>query len=99
VLSPLSDKADGNSLWASVAVADGVNLFARYDNAKLSKDLDTGNKDVYYNAGVEFQVTKGFKLAGVWKHENAEKSVTTPLPLHVQSVKTNEIGVFGELSF
>jgi hypothetical protein len=99
VLSPLSDKADGYSLWASVAVADGVNLFARYDKAKLSKDLDSDKKDVYYNAGVEFQVTKGFKLAGVWKHENAEKSVTTPLPLHVQSVKTNEIGVFGELSF
>jgi hypothetical protein len=99
VLSPLSDKADGYSLWASVAVADGVNLFARYDNAKLSKDLDSDKKDVYYNAGVEFQVTKGFKLAGVWKHENAEKSVTAPLPLHVQSVKTNEIGVFGELSF
>ena len=67
---------------------------------KVLSRWDNGNaKDTYYNAGVEFQITKGFKLAGVWKHENAEKSVTTPLPLHVQSVKTNEIGVFGELSF
>ena len=99
VLSPRQDKADGYSLWGSVAVADGVSLFARYDNAKLSKELDDANKDVYYNAGVEFQVTKGFKLAGVWKHEKADKSVTAPAPLHVQNVKSNEVGVFGEVAF
>jgi len=99
VLTTATDKADGYSLWGSVAVADGVNLFARYDNAKLSKNLDRANKDVYYNAGVEFQVTKGFKLAGVWKHGKADKSVDTPVPPHVQNVKTNEIGVFGEVRF
>ncbi|WP_426702971.1 porin [Rhodanobacter sp. Col0626] len=99
VLTTATDKADGYSLWGSVAVADGVSLFARYDNAKLSKTLDDSNKDVYYNAGVEFQVTKGFKLAGVWKHEKADKSVNTPVPPHVQNVKTNEIGVFGEVAF
>jgi len=99
VLTPLSDKSDGYSVWGSVAIADGVSLFARYDNAKLSKTLDSANKDVYYNAGVEYQVTKGFKLAGVWKHEKADKSVDAPVPPHVQNVKTNEIGVFGEVAF
>ncbi len=99
VLTPLSDKSDGYSVWGSVAIADGVSLFARYDNAKLSKTLDSANKDVYYNAGIEYQVTKGFKLAGVWKHEKADKSVGTPVPPHVQNVKTNEIGVFGEVAF
>ncbi|KZC16051.1 porin [Rhodanobacter sp. FW510-R12] len=99
VLSPLSDKADGYSLWGSVLVADGLTLFTRYDNAKVSKNLDHNAKDVYYNLGLEYQVTKGFKLAGVWKHEKADKSVTTPVPPHVQNVKTNEIGVFGEVSF
>ena len=99
VLTPLSDKSDGYSVWGSVVIADGVSLFARYDNAKLSKTLDSANKDVYYNAGIEYQVTKGFKLAGVWKHEKADKSVGTPVPPHVQNVKTNEIGVFGEVAF
>ena len=99
VLSPLADKADGYSLWGSVAVADNVNLFARYDSAKLSKSLDRDAKDTYYNAGVEYQVTKGFKLAGVWKHGKVDKSVATPVPPHVQNTKTNEIGVFGEVSF
>lgn len=99
VLSPLSDKADGYSLWGSVALTDDVSVFARYDNAKLSKDLDRAAKDVYYNLGVQYQVTKGFKLAGVWKHQKADKSVSTPVPAHVQNVKTNEVGVFGEVSF
>ena len=99
VLTPFKDKADGYSVWGSVLVADGVSLFARYDSAKLSKDLDREAKDSYYNAGVEFQITKGFKLAGVWKHEKGDKSVTTPAPAHVQNVKTNEIGVFGEVAF
>ena len=99
VLTPYKDKADGYSLWGSVAIADGVSLFARYDNAKLSKDRDDAAKDAYYNAGVEFQITKGFKLAGVWKHEKADKTATVPVPTHVQNVKTNEIGVFGEVAF
>jgi hypothetical protein len=99
VLSPVEDKADGYSFWASFAITDDVALFGRYDNAKLSKDIDREAKDVYYNLGLQYQVTKGFKLAAVWKHEKADRSVTDPLPAHVQNVKTNEIGVFGEVAF
>ncbi|WP_424682629.1 porin [Frateuria sp. YIM B11624] len=99
VLSPVEDKADGYSFWASFALTDDVAVFGRYDNAKLSKDLDGEAKDVYYNLGLQYQVTKGFKLAAVWKHEKADHSVTDPVPPHVQNVKTNEIGVFGEVAF
>ncbi len=99
VLTPVSDKADGYSVWGSVGVAEGVALFARYDYAKLSKDLDHKAKDTYYNAGVEFDITKGFKLAAVYKHEKGERSVSTPIPPHVQNVKTDEFGVFGEVKF
>jgi hypothetical protein len=99
VLTPASDKADGYSFWGSIALNDEWSLFARYDNAKLSKDLDSGKKDVYYNAGIQYQVTKGFRLAGVYRHETADATVATPAPLHVQNVKTNEIGIFGELKY
>lgn len=99
VLSPLADKADGYSFWGSVAVADKIDLFARYDAAKLSKNLDPKAKDTYYNAGVAYQVTKGFQMALVYKHEKGDKSVTAPIPAHVQNVKTDEIGVFGEVKF
>ena len=99
VMTSKADKADGWSVWGSVALTDELALFARYDEAKLSKDLDGNAKDTYYNLGLQYQVTKGFKLAGVWKHEKGDKSVATPLPPHVQNVKTNEIGVFGEVAF
>jgi hypothetical protein len=99
VLSPLDDKADGYSFWGSVVLADDISVFARYDNVKLSKDLDRNAKDTYYNLGLEYQVSKGLKLAAVWKHEDGDKSVNVPIPPHVQTVKTNEIGVFGEVSF
>lgn len=99
VLSPLTDKADGYSLWGSVALADDLSVFARYDNARLSKDLDRDAKDTYYNLGLQYQVTKGFKLAGVWKHEKADRSVLVPVVAHVQHVKTNEFGVYGEVAF
>lgn len=94
-----TDKADGYSVWGSVAVADGVSLFARYDSAKLSKTLDPNAKDTYYNAGVQFDITKGFQLAAVYKHEKGDKSVNTPIPPHVQNVKTDEVGIFGQVAF
>lgn len=99
VLTMASDKADGYSVWGSVGVADGVTLFARYDTAKLSKDLDPKKKDTYYNAGVEFDVTKGFKLAAVYKHEKGDYTADTPLPVHTANTKTDEIGVWGEVKF
>jgi predicted porin len=82
-----------------VALSDDVSLFARYDNASLSKDIDGAAKDVYYNLGLQYQVAKGFKLAGVWKHQKQDRTVAAPAPLHVQNVKTNEVGVFGEVAF
>ncbi|MHB1333637.1 MAG: porin [Sulfuriferula sp.] len=99
VVSTKQDKADGYSFWGSVAVAKNVNLFARYDNANLSKTLDSNAKDKYYNLGVEYQMTKGFKVAAVWKHEDKDQSVSSPTPAHIQTVKTDEVGVWGEAKF
>lgn len=99
VLTPVTDKADGWSVWGSVGVSEGMTVFARYDKANLSKDIDPDAKNTYYNAGVEFQVTKGFKLAAVYKHQKGENTAGTPLPIHVADVTTNEIGVWGEVRF
>lgn len=96
VLSAASDKANGYSFWGSASVATDVNVFARYDHADLSTRLDDNAQDKYFNLGVEYLVTKGFKLAGVWKHDDADKSVSSLL---VRNTKTNEIGLWGELAF
>ena len=100
VMTTATDKADGFSVWASAGLTDNMSAFIRYDNAKMSKDLDPAKKDTYYNAGVEFDVTKGFKLAVAYKHETGKytEAVLFP-PVHVASTKTNEIGVWGQVAF
>ncbi|HET6587473.1 MAG TPA: porin [Oleiagrimonas sp.] len=99
VLKSDADKSSGWSVWASAPLSDSVEVFARYDRADLSKDVDPQASDAYYNAGVQFQVTKGFKLAAVYKHGKREGSVDMPLPPHVASLRTNEIGLWGEVKF
>lgn len=99
VVSPNTDAADGYSLWGSVALNERVGLFARYDHANLSTDLDPSANDRYYNVGAEFQVFKNLKLAAVYKHETRDGTVTTPAPTHVADTTTNELGVWGEVKF
>ncbi|WP_240922578.1 porin [Oleiagrimonas sp. C23AA] len=104
VTTPYQDKSDGYSVWGSVAVAPRVNLFARYDHANLSKDIDPKAKDTYYNAGVEFDVTKGFLLSVAWKHEKQEGNPNLGVPVSVPfgwhaNRKTDEIGVWGQVAF
>jgi hypothetical protein len=99
VMTPQSDKTDGYSAWGSVALNDYMTLFARYDKIKPSKTLAPENKDTYYNLGLQYAVTKGFQLAAVWKHESGDTQVSAPVPPHVQNLKTNEIGVYGQVAF
>lgn len=98
VLNPESDSADGWSLWASQQVADDLTVFARYDRANLSRDLEPAAEDTYYNAGVEYQVTRDFKLAAVYKHIDRERAGRTA-NLRTADLRTNEIGVWGEVRF
>jgi hypothetical protein len=100
VTKAAKDSSDGWSVWASWAFTPEWGAFARYDRAKLSKDIDPTAKDTYYDAGIEWNVRKGIRLAGVWKHEDAKSS-----PLNADGVptfakiETDEIGVYTELNF
>lgn len=99
VLTPLADKADGYSFWGSVNLPNKFSVFARYDHSSPSKNLNPSAKGTYYHTGVQYDVNKGFQLALVYKHEKGDASGTTPLPLPLANVKTNEIGLFGQVSF
>jgi hypothetical protein len=94
VLSVASDKASGWSMWGSVGLTPGgITLFGRYDQADLSKSLDPSLQDTYYNVGVEFPITKGVKLATVFKHTNQDNDAKS------KDLETNEFGVWGEFRF
>lgn len=88
-----SDKADGYSVFGNVALGgNGINLFARYDNADLSKDIDPSLQNTYYNFGVEFPITKGLKIAPVYKYTRLESDTG------IDQV-TKEFGMWGEFRF
>jgi hypothetical protein len=99
VLTPLADRADGYSFWGSVNLPNKFSVFARYDHSSPSKDLNPSAKGTYYHTGVQYDVNQGFQLALVYKHEKGDAIGTTPLPLPLTKVKTNEVGLFGQVSF
>lgn len=76
-VAPVSDEANGFSSWASYTFNDQWNVFARYDDAKLSKDIDPNLKDKYFNAGVDFKPIKALDLALVYKNEKVTDGETS----------------------
>ena len=70
---PVSDKADGFSSWVSYAFAQNTwSVFARYDEAKLSKDVAPDLKDKYFNVGVAYKPIKQLDFALVYKKEKVD---------------------------
>ncbi len=69
---PVSDKADGFSGWVSYVFAGQWNVFGRYDDVKLSKDVAPNLKDKYFNLGVGYKPSKALDFALVYKNEKVE---------------------------
>ena len=91
VVSVPTDSADGYSMWASYDWG-AASIFARYDHAHTSKDLDPSLTDKYYNIGVGFPVTKGVRMAIAYKDETLQDDTSI-------DTKTKEFGVWSEVKF
>jgi len=74
---PVSDKADGESAFVSYAFNSQYSVFARYDHAKLSKDVAPNLKDDYFNIGASYKPIKPLDLAIVYKNEKVENGTNT----------------------
>jgi hypothetical protein len=74
---PVSDKADGESVFASYAFNTEWAAFARYDNAKLSKDVAPDLKDKYFNVGVAYKPLKQLDFALVYKNEKVDNGTNS----------------------
>lgn len=88
----VGDRARGWSAFGNVNFTDKVSLFGRYDEADVSRWLDPRLKDKYYNLGVDYVLTKGVKVAAVYKHEDAKDNAKT-------NAKADEFGVFTEIKW
>ncbi|HEV2272372.1 MAG TPA: hypothetical protein VGR92_23195, partial [Steroidobacteraceae bacterium] len=105
-----SDKADGESVFASYDFTSMWGVFGRYDNAKLSKDLAPSLKDQYFDVGLEahpFNMDKkNVDVALVYKHEKVDGgpagssfSTTNGSGFNEANGKYDEVGIWTQISF
>lgn len=88
----VGDRARGWSAFGNVNFTDRMSLFARYDEADVSRWLDPSLKDKYYNIGLDYSLTKGIKIAGVFKHEEISDNFKT-------NAKADEFGIWTEIKW
>jgi hypothetical protein len=106
-----SDKADGESVWASYTFTPEYSVFARYDSAKLSKDVVPNLKDTYWNFGVAYKPIANLDVGLVYKNEkvangstnvsgaDANGSITIGGTSLTTSGQFSEIGIFSAWKF
>jgi hypothetical protein len=102
VLSPLSDSADGYSVWGAFKVKDNVELFARYDDAKPSKDLAPNLENTYYNLGIALKPVAKVDVAFVYKQDKVDNGfykTTNGTIGGATSGKHDEIGVWIQVQY
>jgi hypothetical protein len=102
VLSPLSDSGDGHSIWGMYSIKKNVSVFARYDDAKPSKDLAPALENKYFNLGVVFQPVAKVDLAVVYKTDKVENGTYKTSNGTIGGVtdgKHNEIGLWAQVNF
>ncbi len=92
VTGPAVDKADGWSLFGSYDFpGSDYSVFARYDNAKPSKDLAPAEKDKYCNLGFAWKSSTNLTWAVAYKHEKLTNTGTES--------KNQELGIWGQVRF
>jgi len=101
-----SDKADGTSVFASYDFTPMWGVFARWDQAKLSKDIAPGLTDQYFDVGLESHPIKNVDVALVYKHEKMDGgpaadsySTTNGAAFNEADGKYDEIGIWTQVSF
>lgn len=100
--SNVSDKAEGYSLFASVAPIKQWSVFGRYDSIKPSKDTRPTRKGQYFNAGIQYSPAKIVDLALMYKHYKGDNGyalgdLRTPSFNNVNTISArDEFGLFGQ---
>lgn len=98
-----SDKADGESVWASYNFTNQWGVFGRYDNAKTSKDLLPNLKDKYFNVGVVSHPRKNIDVALVYKNDKVDGGGVVATSNGniggVRDGKYDEVGFWAQVAF
>jgi len=88
----VDDKADGFSVWGSYDFAPQWGVFARADKAKLSKDVNPGREDRYFNLGVVSHPRNNIDVALAYKNDKVSGGTGAV-------TKYGEVGVWAQVAF
>lgn len=98
-----TDDADGFSVWGSYNFGSTWGVFARYDSANTSNDLNPDLEDEYYNLGIVTHPRKNVDLALVFKHDDVNGggfiNTSNGNIGGLVEGKYDEIGIFGQMAF
>jgi hypothetical protein len=86
------DKADGFSVWGSYELNPMWGVFARADSAKLSKNLNPGRKDKYFNLGVVSHPRNNIDVALAYKNDKVSGGTGA-------EIKYGEVGAWVQVVF
>lgn len=86
------DKSDGFSLWGSYQFSPLFGVFARADSVKLSKDVNPGREDEYFNVGVVSHPRNKIDVALAYKHDKVSGGTGS-------DIKYDEVGVWVQVAF
>ena len=73
--APLTDEASGVSTSASYKINAQYLVFARYDQARPSKDIHSSLKSTYFNFGIAYKASRNADLALVYKNDKVENGL------------------------
>lgn len=102
VLTPATDKADGYSVWGSYNFNEKMSVFARYDNADPSKDLNPDLGSEYFNVGFAYRPRKNIDLAAVYKEDKADNGFVGTSNGNIGGIdsgKYREFGLWAQVAF
>jgi hypothetical protein len=102
VTTVASDSTEGYSVFGSVALADKITAFARYDRIEPKQDLSPTLKNNYYNLGVTYSPAKVVDLALIYKHEETENGTLSTSNGAIGGTTDgsfDEIGVYTQFRF
>ena len=74
---PAHDEANGVSTWVSYDFNSQWQAFARYDNTKLSADVNPNLRDEFFDLGAAYKPIKPLDIALVYKNEKVEHGSNT----------------------
>jgi hypothetical protein len=104
VTTVAKDSADGYSVWGSFDFSPKYGIFARADDANLSKKVNPALKDNYYNAGFAIHARKNVDFSLVYKHEEVKHGSWNTAngvigAVNGQSGKYDEFGIWCLVNF